>query len=272
MDDILFLFFRQPGTLAIVATTTLLVIAEVGYRQGLRLFTAGDPARRSQIGAVQAAVLGLLALLLGFTFSMAADRYEDRRELVIQQANTIGTAWLRGGLLPDAHRQPVRDLLGAYVDLQARAHDALRDPALMAAALRRTAEIRSALWRHAEASGREAPNDMTATFVETLNDMIDTEAARVTASANRIPPGVWLLLVVVAAVGCWTSGYGAGADGVRSTLTSVLLPLLVTVVMLLILDLTNERRGIISVSQQPLVDVQESIGSASLHGQRRSGR
>jgi hypothetical protein len=272
VDDLLFRVFDRSGTLAVVATTTLLLMAEVGYRLGRRLFTANDSNRRSQIGAVQAAVLGLLALLLGFTFSMAADRYDSRRELVLQHANAIGTAWLRGGMLPDAHAQPVRDLLREYVDLHVRAHDALRDRATIAADRRRIAEIRSALWQHAEASAREAPDDITATFVETLNDVIDTEAARVAASTNRIPPGVWLILVVAAAVGCWTSGYGAGATGVRSPLTGVLLPLLATVVMLLILDLTNERRGIISVSQQPLVDVQESIRSASPHGHLRRGR
>jgi hypothetical protein len=203
---------------------------------------------------------------------MAVDRYDQRRELVLQHANTIGTTWLRGGMLPDAHRQPVRELLRAYLDLQVRAHDALRDPTLIAAGQRRTAEIRSTLWQHAVASAQEAPNDITATFVETLNDMIDTEAARVTASASRIPPGVWLILIVVAAVGCWMSGYGAGADGVRSPLASVLLPALLTVVMLLIFDLNNERRGIISVSQQPLVDLQDSIQSASGYGQLRSER
>jgi hypothetical protein len=259
MNDLLFRFFDQSGALAVVVPTTLLIMAEVGYRFGRRLFTASDSNRRSQIGAVQAAVLGLLALLLSFTFSMAVDRYDTRRELVLQHANAIGTTWLRGGMLPVAHAQPVRDLLREYVDIHVRAHDVLRGPAVIAAARHRTAEIRSALWQHAEASAREAPNDLPATFVETLNDLIDSEAARVTASTNRIPPGVWLILVVVAAVGCWTSGYGAGADGVRSPLTGVLLPLLATVVMLLILDLTNERRGIISVSQQPLVDLQDSI-------------
>jgi hypothetical protein len=119
------------------------------------------------------------------------DRYDTRRTLVLQSANTIGTAWLRGGMLPDAHAQPVRELLREYVELHVRAHDPLRDPAVMTAARRRSAEIQSALWQHAEASAREA---------------------------------------------------------------------------------CNERRGIISVSQQPLVDVQESIQSVSRDGHRRSGR
>jgi hypothetical protein len=185
MDDLLSDLFGPTGALAVVATTSLLLIAELGYRRGRRLFAAADPARRSQIGGVQSAVLGMLALLLGFTFSMAAERYERRRELVLQQANTIGTTWLRGGLLPDAHRQAVKDLLREYLDLHVRTREALRDPAAMTAIVRRAEGIRTALWQHAEASANEAPNDITATFIDTLNEMIDTEAARLTASTKQ---------------------------------------------------------------------------------------
>lgn len=261
MDDLLSRIFDRQWAMAVVVPTLLLLVAEVGYRSGRWLYATGDEARRNQIAAVQAAVLGMLGLLLGFTFAMAVDRYETRRTLVVKEANVIGTTWLRGGLLPEAHRQPVRDLVRDYVDLRVRSHVALRDPALMAEGIRRSQEIQSKLWEHAEAAAVEAPNDITATFVATLNDMIDTDAERVAASRTRIPAGVWLILVVVAAVGCWTSAYSAGAAGVRSPLTSMLLPLLITVVILLIFDLTNERRGIIDVSQQPLMDLQSSIGA-----------
>jgi hypothetical protein len=263
MAELLARVFDQPGGLAVVATATFLLIAEAGHRIGRRLYKVGDAAHRRQIGAVQAAVLGLLALLLGFTFSMAADRYDHRRELVLQHADTVRTAWLRGGLLPDAHREPVRDLLRGYLDIQVRSQDILGDAAAMAAGRRRSADIQAALWQHAEASAQEAPNDITATFLEALNDMIAIDMARVTASKQRSPAGVWLILIVEGAVGCWTSAYGAGAEGVRSALTSVLLPLLLTVVMLLIVDLSNERRGIISVDHQPLTEVQQSIGAVT---------
>jgi hypothetical protein len=263
MDDVLYRFAGRAGALAVVVSSVLLLLAEAGYRRGLRLHAAGDKARRAQIGGVQSAVLGMFALLLGFTFSMAVVRYEQRRALVLQEANAIGTAWLRAGLLPDIHRQPVRHLLREYVDIRLRAQDALRDAALMTDLRRQSAAIHSALWRHAEASGIDAPNDMTATFIEALNAVIDIDEERVAASRNTIPAGVWVILLVVAGVGCWTSGYGAGADGVRSALTGAVLPLLASVVMFLILDLNNERRGIISVSQQPLLDLQESMRSAA---------
>ena len=107
----------------------------------------------------------------------------------------------------------------------------------------------------------EAPNDITATFVEAVNQLIDTDKERRAASRTRIPSGVWLILLVVSGVGCYMSAYAAGSQGVRSTFTSVLLPLLISVVILLIFDLTNEQVGIISISQQPLMDLQNSMRS-----------
>jgi hypothetical protein len=259
MDDLLSRVFDHQGTFAVFVTLLLLILPEVGYRVGLRLYAAGDEARKSQLGALQGALLGMLGLLLGFTFSMAVERYDQRRQLVVIEANAIGTAWLRAGLLPGEHPQPVKDLLRDYVDVRLRAPQALRDPALLNEGLRRSAEIQATLWRHAEASAKEEPNDITATFIESMNSVIDTHAERLAASRRRIPTGVWLILVLVAAVGCWTSAYASGSQGVRSGFTSALLPLLIAVLILLIFDLTNERHGIIGVSQQPLIDLQSAI-------------
>src|SRR5262245_56115834 len=110
--------FDHLKTLAFAVTVILLASAEIGYRLGLRLHKAADEPLRSQIAALQAAVLGMLGLIVGFTFSMAIDRFESRRHLVIEEANTIGTTWLRAGLLADVHRDGVRDLLRNYVDLR----------------------------------------------------------------------------------------------------------------------------------------------------------
>jgi hypothetical protein len=180
---------------------------------------------------------------------------------VVKEANAMWTTWLRGGLLPDAHRQAVRDLVRDSVDIRLHARAALRDPVKLADAVRRSEQIQSRLWQHAEAAASEAPNDITATFVDALNGMIATDAERLAALRSLIPVGVWLILLVVAAVGCWTSSYAAGAHGVRSSLSSLLLPLLITVVIVLIADLTSERHGVIAVSQQPLIDLQNSIRS-----------
>jgi hypothetical protein len=268
LDSFLAWMSAGLGGLLMAVITVLLSSAEIGFRCGRRWGSSTADAESSQIGSIQAAVLGMLGLLLAFTFSMAAERYDARRGLVLKEANAIGTAWLRGGLLPEPHRQPVRDLLRDYVDVRLRAYAEQLDPVLLAEGLRKSAEIQSQLWRHAEAAAVEAPNDITATFVSSLNDVIDTDAERVAAGRNRIPGGVWLILLVVSAVGCWTSAYASGAQKVRSALTGALLPLLITVVLLLVFDLMSERRGFIEVSQQPLVDLQTSIRSGFNLGPR----
>ncbi len=246
----------------LVVAALLLGLSEGGYRIGLHLYSARDEARKSQISGVQGAVLGLLGLLLGFTFSMAVNRFETRRDLVLKEANAIGTAWLRTGLLPQTHQAPVKDLFRQYVDARLKYQSISYEPAMLAEGLRKCGEIESALWQHAEVAAKEAPTPITATFVVALNEMIDTAAERITAHRNRIPQVVWVLLIVVAACGCLTSAYGAGAHGARSAFTSYLLPLLITVVILFVFDLLHTHQGFVSISQQPLLELQQAMQAA----------
>ena len=96
-------------------------------------------------------------------------------------------------------------------------------------------------------------------FIMSLNETIDTDAERVAAMRARIPAGVWLLLLIVAGFGCFTSGYGSGAHGAHSKLGGIFLPLLFTVVIVMIFDLANPREGLIRTSQQPLIDLQQCM-------------
>jgi hypothetical protein len=109
--------FNNEWLFLLTVIVIVLAAAEVGVRIGLTLHRSRDEARRSQIGGVQSAVLGLLGLLLGFTFAMGVNRYDARRNLVLKEANAVGSAWLRAGLLPEAHSAPVKSLLARYVDV-----------------------------------------------------------------------------------------------------------------------------------------------------------
>jgi hypothetical protein len=258
MDELPFIF-RNQWMFGLFVAAVLLGLAELGYRVGLRLFAAKDEARRSQISGVQGAILGLLGLLLGFTFSMAVNRYETRRALVLQEANAVGTAWLRAGLLPEAHRAPARELFRRFVETRLKYQKVSEDPAQIAEGLRLSGEIGNELWQHAEAAAKEAPTPITATFINALNEMIDTDAERVDAARNRIPEAVWILLVLVAAFGCLTSACGSGAHGARSGFTSTLLPLLITVVIVLIFDLMHTHQGVVSISQRPMIDLLQTM-------------
>ena len=113
------------------------------------------------------------------------------------------------------HQAPVKDLLRRYVDLRLKYWPLVDDPAKLAEGMRLGGEIKAELWKHATEAAKEAPNDITATFIESLNETIDTDAERIAAMRAGIPGGVWLLLIMVAAFGCVTTSYGAGAEGAR---------------------------------------------------------
>lgn len=259
-DDLLSRIFAQQWTLFVAVTVLLLAFSEAGFRLGLRLFATKDEGRKTQIGGVQGAVLGLLGLLLGFTFAMAVSHYDGRRGLVLKEANAIGTTWLRASLLPEAHVTPVKDLLRRYTEARLSYQRLADDPAKLAEGLRVCAGLQTELWKHATAAAKEAPNDITATFITALNETIDVDAERLAAGRATIPAGVWLLVVIVAACGCLTTSYGAGAEGERSMLGGLFLPILFVVVIVLVFDLAHSRQGMINVSQQPLVDLLQSIG------------
>ncbi len=261
MDEILRFIFRNQWLVLIIVGLALLGLAEVGFRAGLRLFVRKDEPRKGQISTIQGAILGMLALLLGFTFSMALARYEARRDLVLQEANAIGTTYLRASFLPETNMKAVQDLLRHYVDARLNFYGAGSDSGKIAAAEDEAARLQRELWAQTVAAAKEAPSPMTATFINALNETIDLDATRLNALRSRVPGAVWLLLVIVAGAGCFASGYGAGASGERTGFSAVLVPLLIAVVITIIADFDRPRQGLIGISQQPLLDLKESLQS-----------
>lgn len=242
-----------------VPALVLLAFAEVGFRFGLHAFERHDEARKSTIGGIQGAILGLLGLLLGFTFALATSRFEMRRDLVVQQANAIGTSYLRASLLPEAHVAPVQDLLRGYVGVLVAYYPLFDDAKARVEGLAKVADAERRLWEHAVAAAREAPTPIVATFVVAINETFDIMSERLAIGAARIPGSVWALLLIVAALGCVTSSYAAGSAGVRSSFSSLILPVLIAVVIMMIFDISHPRLGFIRVSQQSMLDLQKSI-------------
>jgi hypothetical protein len=204
-----------------------------------------------------------LGLLLGFTFSMSVGRYETRRTLVLTEANSIGTTYLRAAFLSEAHQRGVEELLRRYVDVRLDFYAAGHDEERIAAAEKAAAQLQRELWTHTVAAAREVPSPMVASFVAALNDTIDLDATRYNAMRAHVPVAVWLLVLVTAGAGCYASGYGAGACGVRNSLSNILLPLLVTALITLVSDLDRPRQGLVGISQQPLLDLKASFSIPS---------
>lgn len=244
-----------------LATVGLFLLAvEAGFRLGVYRHRAGEEEKRSQAGSIMSATLGLLAFLLAFTFAAAAARFAERINLVIDESNAIGTAYLRSTLLPDADTKVSRDLMRQYVDLRLKAA-ALDDPQKMQQILVRSEEIHTQLWSEATALVKKNSNPAIASlYVQSLNEVIDLHAKRVaTAIRNRLAPSIWLTLYFVGFIAMVVMGYHAGLTDVRSTIATFALVLSLSVVMLLIIDLDRLYQTFFSVTQQAMIDLQNTM-------------
>lgn len=208
------------------------------------------------VGAAVAATLGLLAFILAFTFGMAASRFDARKQMVVQDANSIGTTYLRASLMPDPPASKLRGLLREYTDVRV---DAGLHPEHFAAALARLDELQRTIWSEAAAAATQHSNVMTGLFIASLNDMIDTHGLRLAAIRNRIPTAIWVFLFLTAGVGMLSIGYQAGLSGSRRSVAATALVLAFSGVIMLIADLDRPEKGFLRISQQPMIDLQASM-------------
>lgn len=241
----------HPWLLAVVAVVLQALAAAVGVAVAPRRKEARDA-----LTPVQAGVLGLAGLLLGFSFSMSLSRFEERRALVVQEANAIGTTQLRAGLLSRDLAEAAAPLLARYVDARLVVFDPGADEAAAARASSEAVRLQSGLWRIAEQAAAVAPTPVTASFIVTLNEMIDLEASRDEAARNRLPGVVWFaLLVVTLGSSLLTSELGlALSRGPLATLAVVF-----AVVLGLIAELDTPRAGWLQVSEYPMQRLHQGL-------------
>jgi len=217
------------------------------------------------ITTLEGAILGLLALMISFTFAMALSRFEARRDAVLAEANAIGTTALRARLLAEPEGAEVLRLLRRYVQLRLDMIERLPSAPEFNADTTRAGELQNALWRQAQAAAAK-DNAMVPTglFIQSLNEMIDDLEKQLTATRNRVPNIVLLALYGIAAVASAFTGYAGGLESRRSRLPVHIMGLLVSAVILLIQDLDRPTAGFIRVSQQPMIDAAASIAA---HGE-----
>jgi hypothetical protein len=254
------LFGLNEWVIFVIVIALFLCGSEIGFRLGWRAQSKSSEPTRSQVNMLQAASLGLLALLLGFTFSMALTRFDTRKQLVLNEANAIGTTYLRAQLLPDSARKEVSNLLNRYVNVRLEFYQAGIRQKRIQKVDEETEKLHSALWSHAIAAERQDPRAIaTGLFIQSLNEVVDLHARRVAAMENHVPESIFILLLVVATLSLGQVGYGAGIGRDRNLLPTLISVILIASVILLIMDLDRPRRGLIKVSQQSMVDLQTSL-------------
>ena len=245
-----------PGLSFLLSFVLLWLSALFGSRV-LRRWGGVDEAIRDNFGLIVAGALTILGLIIGFSFSMAAGRYDQRKNYEEAEANAIGTESLRADLLPAADAANVRALLRSYLDQRILFYTA-RDEGRLAEINTRTAQLQAALWSSVLAPAAAQPTAVAALAVSGMNDVLNSQGYTQAAWWNRLPRASWFLMVGIAVLSAMLLGWGA--RDVRSE-TSLLLvfPLIVAISFFLVADIDTPRGGVIRVSPQNLQSLAGSL-------------
>jgi hypothetical protein len=231
----------------------------VGRRLGIAARTNVDEDARTHAGGLHAAILGLLALILGFTFSMSAQRFEVNRDRVGEEASAIETAYLRADLADEPTRLAMRERLRGYVDTRIAYYDAKVDFHKLALIDGESRRLQEEVWKLAAASAARAPTPITAELVDGVNRMFDLYELRQHALRNHVPGTIMWLLVIMAGAATALTGYVAGFGNRRHPTATSVVVVLIALVIVVIVDLDRPTRGFIRGGQEALLDVQKSM-------------
>ena len=245
----------QADLSVLYPVTALLIVgaAEIGAWLGRR----GNASNATDISTLTGAALGLLALLLAFSFSLALSRFDARRTLVLEEANAIGSTANFALMLPETTQKPILSMLRDYTNVRIGL-GVPYDPAKLERDITRSLDLQARLWKEAVAVTATAPQSLpTYRFVASLNEMNNIHESRLTALRYHVPGEVMFILIGVAMVAMGFSGYHAGGRETRGRVATLIMSLTVAVVIMLIVDLDRPARGFIEVSTQPLPGAHE---------------
>jgi hypothetical protein len=242
----------------------LVVFGVIGGACALGVFAGRHVRRRTDayrepVGVLQGALLGVVGLILAFGLTLAVGRYQDRRSDVVDDANTIGTAYLRAQTIAEPQRSSSLALLRSYNDLAIRLTREIPGSAALRTTAARQEQLQQQLWRLAGRAMNERPRDSAPRlYVDSLNAMIDQQTVRVAALNNRVPGAVLTLEVLGAAIALGLLGLFLSVLG-RGLVPMLLAAALVTMLLLVTFDLDRPTRGVITIPSTPLEALRASM-------------
>jgi hypothetical protein len=251
-------FMNDVPLWIIFPATCIIVMAfwEVGYRFGHKLPFKGIKDSEQSVTTLVSIIVGLVAFLLAFTFNMAAQRFQDRRDILVEDVNAIGTAYLRTDTISEPERSNIKELLREYIDnrLNIAASQEIEQR------IRRAGEIQEELWRQTARATEKDRSPVAALFEDAMNNMIDLHTKRVTNFLkHHIPDSIWIALFALTALGIAAMGYQNGLlDHGRSPAVFIV-SLMFAIVIFMIADLDRPGHGLITVDQQAMTDLKNSI-------------
>ncbi|HKR15422.1 MAG TPA: hypothetical protein VJT15_25370 [Pyrinomonadaceae bacterium] len=234
-----------------------LLSVELGHRIAKFRRQHAQEEKESPLGGMVGATLGLLAFMLAFTFGLAGSRFEDRRQVVLSEANAIGTTYLRAAMLPDPMRTEAQQLLREYVDVRLAG---VAQPDNLAQAIAQSEELHNRLWSVAVAAAEKDRTAITGLFIQSLNEVIDLHATRIMAGVrSRVPAVIWIVLFLLLVLGMTMIGYHVGLTNSRRSIAVIIVVIGFSSVLYVIADLDRAGQGMLRVSQQSMIDLRQSM-------------
>ena len=236
----------------------VVVAAEVGFRVGIWMQDRSDkPGESKMTGSVVAGMLGLMAFMMAFTIGIVINQQGDRKAMVVEEANAIGTAWLRAGFLEEPDLSAVRPLLVEYTEIRIAAAN---DPSQFDTVVTRSEEIHNDLWAIMEDNVRRGNESaIMGLTVDSINDVIDVHSERLFVANLRLPRLLGILLLLATVLSFMLVGVASSADRKRDTSAMIIFALVFVAVLIVIVDLDRPQEGLLTVPQTAMTDLLRQI-------------
>jgi hypothetical protein len=245
---------------SLIFLALLLMCSEAGFRFGTRSNLKVHQPTKGRTSSIEAAVLGVLGLLLAFTLVMAVSRFDTRRQVVLDEANALNSAHWLSQLVAGPEGAELSRLLREYLNVEVHFFDGGTDSGHLRASREQAARLQNEIWSRASASApRLPPSVPLVLLLQSLNQAFNLENSRVTALAVRVPDGVLWVDIFVGLLAALLVGYNFGLTGQRHFVSALSLAVCIAAVLAVTMDLDQPRQGLIRVSDQPLVDLQHEI-------------
>jgi hypothetical protein len=236
----------------------------VGHGIGRREREKAKEDAEAGFGLITTAIFGLFGLMVAFTFTGAASRIDERRDLIVEEANSIGTAWLRIDLLPEGEQETLRDLMRRYTDARIAAYRGLPDEVTFMAEFARAAGLQGEIWTEAikQTSVENGSSSAKMLLLPALNAMFDIVTTRQAALTKHPPLIIYIMIVFLALIASMLAGYSIAGWARPGIFHVVAFPTIVALVLNLIINLEHPRLGVVRVNNAdaPIVDVRASMG------------
>lgn len=252
-------FFQTIPLLGIFAFMVLACVLAyaAGRRLGWKQRAEATQKAEAPLSATVAAIMGLSAFMMAFTFGVTSGRFQDRITFVIDDAIAIDKVYLRAGYLEEPQRTEIRTLLHDYLSVRTTNWASQEDVKM---GIERSNEIQDKLWAKGEEIAKKDMNsEMISLFIESLNDLIDIHTKRVAWGAIRLPTIIWITLYVLTFLSIGVMGYHAGLDESKNVAAHLILIIAFSCVIVLIHDLDRPLEGFLKVNQKPLIDLQHKF-------------